>query len=82
MTTSHSPLLLLKPMGGRYPFALARYCPANIRASLRRQGDKVVLRIDDVSNHDRWEEFVVSTADLASLLQGVDQVRDALSGQA
>lgn len=47
----------LKSDGGRYPYQLAPYQPAEIRASLQIEGDQVRIRIDDLRNSDRWEEL-------------------------
>jgi hypothetical protein len=47
-------LIDLVPRGGRYPLALARYDVENIRAQLVIQGDMVHLRIEDLTNVDRW----------------------------
>ena len=58
----------LVALGGRYPFALARYDPQKIRAVIRRQDDTLLIRIDDITNLDRWEEFQIPFRDLTRLL--------------
>ncbi len=57
-------------LDGRYPLNLARYDPTNIRARLERIGSRVVVRLEDTFNVDRWEEL---EADVEALLTDLER---------
>lgn len=60
----------LQSEGGRYPYQLAPYQPADIRAFLQIEGGRIRVRIDDLRNPDRWEELVGNLGEiLAALLR-------------
>ena len=61
-------VISLVPLGGRYPYGLTRYARESIRAKLHLVGDEVRLRIDDLEQIDRWEEFAVPRERLLELL--------------
>ena len=60
--------LTLTAAGGRYPYALTAYRAEDIRATLEVRDETVRIRIDDVANPDRWEEFTIDRAALQRLL--------------
>ncbi len=61
-------MIELKSKGGNYPYQLAPYWPAEIRATLQIEGDQIRIRIDDLRNCTRWEKLVGDSRELLAAL--------------
>jgi len=56
------------PTGGRYPASMSPYNEENVRMTLTAHLDWIRIRIDDLQQIDRWEEFFMTKAQVLQLI--------------